>query len=107
MTFFDRCPECHEYDVVSSHRCKPVWEVWSPDLSETRDDAARIRGISSREAAEKWGETYDSDGDYTIVGGSSVRVYVAKPLDDTVRKYEVTGEGVPEYTATEINDAEL
>lgn len=52
----------------------------------------------AEEAAENYAERYDRDGDYTIAGTGSGRVWVKGP-DGTVTRWEVHGESVPTYYA--------
>jgi hypothetical protein len=95
-----RCETCKEWVFFDSHRCPPkyqVRQVWpNGDVDDWRDFYAR----DPEEAAEKWAERYDSYGDYTIVNGSSAIVDVMDE-EETVTKFEVTGESVPSYRAYE------
>jgi hypothetical protein len=96
------CKTCGDYMLFpDSHKCPPIWECWCPDEGETRDDPRMIRASDAEAAAEKWAEEDDRYGDYTIIGGNDATVCVAKPDNDEVRTFVVTGESVPEYHAEE------
>ena len=76
--------------------------VWEPDQSETEEDAREVEASDAETAAEDRAEEVDSNGDYTIVGGSEATFHV-RPKDDPsapVEVYVVTGESVPQYSAT-------
>lgn len=93
----ERCPRCNELMVFPTrHTCKPSWMVW-PE-GEDEDGASRIFATDAKEAAEKWADDDDCNGDYTIVRGSPATVYV-KDEDGETRKFEVFGEMVPHYYA--------
>lgn len=99
----DRCAICGTFSVFGHHRCPPKWEVHVPDY-HGEDDWSAVFAHDAEEAAERYAEKYDSEGDYTVVGGSSLTVYVraADDPDAKVIKYEVSGEAVPRYSAYEV-----
>ena len=99
MGEFERCKTCGQYDWTKSHRCPPVWLVWTEDSGE--DYAYKIYAVDAQSAAEKWADQTDCVGDYTIVSGEDETVTV-KVLDDTVLKFNVSGQAVPEYHATAV-----
>ena len=103
------CPTCKEFMLYpDSHRCAPQWEVWQPDNDETRDDGARtVRGHDVEEVVRRWASQRDSDGDYSIVGGSPAVVCVARTGSDDVRYLRVEGYTVPEYRAEVIDEDEV
>lgn len=79
-----------------------VFLVWRPDWSETEEDAREVEASDAETAAEDRAEEHDSGGDYDIVGGSDA-IYHVMPKDDPaapVEVYTVTGETVPQYSAT-------
>ncbi len=82
---------------------KKVFLVWQPEAGETLESARRVRAADEEEAAEDWAESYDSDGDYTIVGGSDATVLVREESDASAlpHRFIVSGESVPEYMARE------
>lgn len=96
-----RCPMCKAYLWTDTHQCPPAWLVWLVD--EAIDDAQTIYASRAESAAELWARRYDSDGEYEIVGGKSLRVFVRSavaPEDEAPVLFEVSGETVPSYTAT-------
>lgn len=99
------CPTCNALlleSEVARHRCPPEWEVWCSEDGEEREDARRIRARDEEEAAEKWAQRRDSDGDYSIVNGNYPVVCVASPDGETVQRFEIEGSMVPEYWAHEL-----
>lgn len=83
------------------HECPPVWWCWSPDDDENSDDAVPMYASGHEEAAQRWAEQRDRDGDYMIVRGSSKLVFVRGPNDAEYR-YRVSGEFVASYSAEEL-----
>ena len=94
------CPTCGEFSYTY-HKCSLVWSVYSPDRGEDESDAVLVRALDAEDAAEKWAERDDSDGDYTIVGGSSVEVICISSAGVQTR-WRVSGETVPQYYAREL-----
>ena len=98
----ERCPTCKGWIFFAKHTCPPSFEVRNLD---DKDDESAFNVVYARdeeEAAEKWADDYDSYGDYTIVGGSSVKVEVRHRNGES-KFYEVSGESVPRYTASELD----
>jgi hypothetical protein len=104
---YQRCSICGDYDWASSHRCKPIFYVLYPDWhGDDWEDAWRIHARDHEEAAETWAERSDSEGgEYEIVSGSDVLVYVRKHDEDVseAKTFAVTGETVPQYRAMECD----
>jgi hypothetical protein len=104
----DKCQRCGYLFVLpqdrARHQCPPEWQVWWPDGSEERCDARNFRAWGAREAAEKYAQWTDAQGDYDIVGGNPTTVCVASPGKDEVVHFEVEGYTVPEYHATELKE---
>lgn len=81
------------------------WEVernWARDGQPPNWEPTRYRPKAhiSDWAAEAWAEHHDSEGDYSIVGGSSVHVRVRKAdSKDAWEEFTVTGESEPVYRA--------
>ncbi len=83
---------------------KRIWSVWCPDYGADSDDAKTVTAGSAQEAAEQWAERSDYDSaDYSIVKGMDVTVHVNAPGCGT-RRFIVTGESVPVYTARLITE---
>ena len=101
MRDFQRCPVCRKYDWTDTHRCAPVWEA---RLHETRgeEEWTEVHASDAEEAAEKFCEQYDRDGEYGIINSGSAEVEVRKPGDDAVTRFDVSAETIPQYSAREL-----
>lgn len=104
MGEFERCPTCQEYAWIKTHRCKPVWLVFSTDNHEDWDEADRVYATDAQQAAEKWAEDDDcNSAEYSIVAGTNAAVQVRRldePDADPVW-WVVSGTSVPTYDAAE------
>jgi len=83
-----------------THTCPPVWRVYAEDIYG--DEYVEVMALDAEQAAEKWAERYDCEGDYTIVSGSEQTVTVTDVHGEDSKKLIVEGEGVPQYTAREV-----
>lgn len=67
VTTSDSCMWCRDCGRLmwrsESHRCPPFWLVWQPEQGETRDDARRVGGDDAEEAAHRFCEFQDNQGD--------------------------------------------
>lgn len=97
------CTTCNTYHYGAG-ACWPEWDVWCLERGDERGDSRAILATSAENAAERWAERDDSGGDYTIVGGETVTVCVARVGEERVQRYRVSGEAVPEYTAREVEE---
>ena len=90
------CEKCGEHALFALfggyHKCQPKWTVVCKEFGWEMD----IHAHSAKEAATDAVERRDSQGDYLVVSGHPVIVTVAG------KRYEVTGESVPRYTAEEV-----
>lgn len=78
-----------------------VWEE-----SESRDDAREIMAHSRWDAAEKWAERDDYESaEFSIVKGNMVVVRVEDAETGEVTRFEIVGEAMPVYYATEVLNA--
>jgi len=93
-----RCDQCHKIIFTDTCLCKR-FEVnceWYGVENE-------VIWALDEEAAEKWAEELDSDGDYPIISsGKPTEVLITNSEGET-KKFEVIGEAEPQYTATEID----
>lgn len=100
----DWCTDCRVYHF-GRERCFPIFELFYDDWYG--DEWQEIRGRDIEDAVERWAESSDSDGEYTIVAQTSEPVVRVRPkgcYDERDWKlYRVTGESVPQYHA---HDAE-
>ena len=95
------CETCGEV-MWESHVCPPAWDVWDPEEGDRAEWGSPWHAIDAETAAERWAEGEDGGGDYSIVGGADVVVCVAKVGSDEVKRFNVSGEVVPEYSAEVI-----
>lgn len=101
---YGKCTTCGRHDFHLRHRCRPEWEVWPVSRDYPREDGTTIFASDEEAAAEKWAEDDDSfDCDYAIVGGDQVTVAVSSPGSEDIEYFELTGQNVPEYTASPVN----
>ena len=102
----DRCPICGAWRTLvrgrTFHKCPPLFHIWCPDYGEEEEDCKAVREDNAAQAAELWADDRDSDGDYAIVGGSSVTVHVRAADSSELQAFHVTGESAPEYHASEV-----
>lgn len=95
---FKRCPTCKEMDVLPRHRCPPAWQVWE-EGEETEAEARTIYATRPDTAAEGWAKEYDRAAGDEIADGETVTV-VVKATDGTLTRWRVSGEMVPQYSAS-------
>lgn len=129
----DHCPICHKRFFFErdkrSHRCNPVFWIYSPDYT---DVPSKVRADDAQSAAELWAQSYDQNGEYIIIEASEVELAVMtdecyQELNESILEkvdskdwrsesklwgkvdwddvegaevYTVYGEVVPEYTAS-------
>jgi len=101
-----RCETCGQaihFVDDPNRRCEDRWFVWRADGS--RDDAILIYADSAQEAAEAWADESDAFGDFEIVNGDDPVVAV-QDTDCGVSYWVVTGEAVPQYTASQTEEPE-
>jgi hypothetical protein len=95
-----RCHICGELQLGDTHRCPPQWQVLDVEYHESWADAARVYSHRARDAAEKYADRQDAQGDYVIVGGTPAVVWVRRADDFGVGELLiVTGETIPQYSA--------
>jgi hypothetical protein len=98
----DQCPVCKKFIFRSDpkpHKCPPKFEVGHEDY--LGEDKETIYTYSHQEAAEKYGEWYDSRSDHELLDGEEIDVTVSG--EGETKKFRVGGECVPEYRAIEIS----
>jgi len=102
------CKTCGKFKSSAGHTCPPKWQVWGEDLGgRDRDDALEVFAVDAEYAAQDAAEIDDAGGDYSIVSGSEVRVFVAKEGSDKIQQFIVSGESVPQYNANEISSEDI
>ncbi len=87
------CPKCEEYTVdLRFHQCPPTWLVRLPSYHD--DGFDEVLADNAEQAAQKFAEQYDQGGDYNVVGGSPIDVFVSGPNGEDEKKFHVEGEAV-------------
>jgi len=110
MSTFGHCPVCREYDILVGsrfvvHRCKPAWECRLETMDA--DDWRTVYAADEEIAAEKFAERYDCESaEYSIIssGGDGYFIFVRKPDASEAKKFSISAESVPHYTAIECNE---
>ena len=110
MNDFRRCTVCGEhgwFDMKfnTNHVCAPVWEarIYTRKYEE---DWREVYATDAEEAAAKFCEQYDQDGDYDIIRRGGEEIEVRKSKKDTVIIVDVEAESVPHYYGHERKPAE-
>lgn len=80
-----------------------VFLVWETDGGRPEEDAREVQAFDAKEAAEDYAEETDRGGDYTVIGGAEMTVLVRRKDDPDAepKRFVVTGETVPQYSARE------
>jgi len=69
------------------------YEVWCPEMGQTRDDAKSINAFDAELAATLWAHWHDGyTAEYEIVNGRESLVCVSECASDTVQEFTVYGE---------------
>lgn len=68
----------------------------------SEDDWTTVKAYDEEQAAEKYAELADSDGDYNIVRGNEIIAKVRENEDTPWKSFRVHGESVAAYYAREI-----
>lgn len=84
----------------------PAFEVVEEEFGFEEGVELRFRAISAEEAAEKWADHDDcASSEYDIVSGDSEPIVLVRDADGVITRWRVTGEAVPSYHATAIEEA--
>jgi hypothetical protein len=100
MRDFNRCKVCGKYDWLDTHKCAPVWEA-RIHTTKWEEDWTEVHATDAEEAAENFCESYDRDGEYSIIRSGDAEVEVRRPGGDAVTIFDITAETVPHYSARE------
>jgi len=104
----ERCDRCKEWRA-NPKRCPcelfQCQEDWSPQRSPWSkqpdpDNWTDVYALDAEEAAKQFAEESDRGGDYVIISSGSGRVWV-RNATDTVTRWNIEAESVPEYRAYE------
>lgn len=94
------CKTCGRFMLYpDTHRCPPLFDARWEECDD--DEWEQFREYDHDKVAERYAERRDADGDYNIVSGSDIIVLVRKHGEDDIKRFNVSGHSVPEYTATE------
>ncbi len=105
MKDWKQCSHCDEpfYDLASlTHEGLGRYEVYCKERGEQEDSAVNICAYCPVDAATRWAERDDGEGDYDIIRRGKIEdVMVRKLGADNWRAFNIAAESVPEYTANE------
>ena len=98
----DFCNICGELKLnFKDHVCPPCFEV----REETDENGwKKIYAHDIHAAVEKWAKCLDQEGDYLIMSGSDMTCFVRHAGSNEEKKFIVSGEFVPKYTARYIGE---
>lgn len=98
---FGLCIICGEYDLLNRHECPPSFLVWEFDPTETNageEDCVVVYAYSPERAAEK----YCTEEVYKSSEWIDFFEVCVKEAGGDIHKFEMNGEMVPEFTASEV-----
>jgi len=96
------CDTCGRYRIQGhEHDCPPSFTVSCPEFDTSRT----VRADDHEDAAKRWADIFDWDGDYIIVGGEEPVVVVTDGTGEQ-KTFRVSGRSVPVYDAVEIKEGE-
>ena len=84
-----------------TYRCCLLDEAEGGDWAE--ENWETVDAITAEDAAETWSEEYDQYDEMHIARGNPTKVVVLDP-QNVKQVFEVSGEFVPTYSATEVKD---
>jgi len=108
MTDSSWCPKCgvyiFTYKGAGPHHCLPQFQVYCDEWNSI-DDPCSVYANTAQDAAEKFADRYDADGDYTVVSGTNIKVKVWKLGEEHSAGtwFEVGGAPVAQYNAREMD----
>lgn len=105
MSDYVRCKRCGGWGWTGelagrygAHACPPIWEA---RILKTRweNDWTEVHARDAEDAASKFCERYDSDGEYSIIQDGGAEIEVRKLGEDQITQVEISAESVPTYYA--------
>lgn len=67
------------------------------------DYASSVRACDHEQAAQKWAEERDQEGDYSIIGdGEHGPVWVRLESEEAFKIFNIFAESCPSYSASEV-----
>lgn len=98
------CPRCKEWKLYRDGCTCKRFECAKPWRNEVHDlNWSEVYARDSEEAAEKFAEESDCDGDYTIIRNGSAEIWT-RDGDGLVEKWDIEAESCPTYTARKKSD---
>lgn len=98
----ERCPRCKAnlYEWRLPHICPPQWEAILKDYHEEEEPVEFFSdGFDEERVAESFAASIHSDCDYP----REMEIWVRKHSDDEWKKFTVTVEMVPSFTAVSLD----
>lgn len=105
---YRECKICGEWSWSHRHKCAPRWLAGTEDEynehTAGHDSLRTVHAHDPQEAAEKYSEKSDRDGEFFIARYAPIKVAVLRYSDPEpeVNWFEITVETIPEYHAGEI-----
>lgn len=96
---FVRCGICHGYDFERKHRCPPMFRARFDHDDE--DGWRTVHARDAEEAAARFCEEVDAEGDYHVIRNAGAIVFVRQTDSDPWRTIQVSAETRPHYTGRE------
>jgi len=93
----DWCKICGQYDWTKGHQCPPVFTVWEYGMDEDVD-GKKVFATDAERAAEK----YCTNDVYREAEWNQYYEVLVRTPTGVLHKYEMNGEMVPEFTASEV-----
>jgi hypothetical protein len=91
---FRRCGNCGDYGFTFEHRCAPLFQCRIETIGrrpwDEGDDWRETHAIDPEEAAKKFCDHYDANGDYPIITAGAAVILVRKPTAETALDDEPT-----------------
>ena len=105
MSDYQRCKICGEFGWTGAsairfghHQCPPLWEARLKD-ARWENEWTDVHALDAEQAASRFCQQHDSNGDYDIITNGEAEVEVRKPDSDKITLVEITAESVPTYYA--------
>lgn len=92
-----RCLTCDKFDWTGIHECPPKWEAILNNYHDEDEPGFVFSDGDAENAAVKFANEHFGDWDYP----SEMQIWVRKDEDDPWRKFDVTVESVPMFSAVE------
>lgn len=96
---YERCKHCDHWGWSNTHACPPIWEA---RIFETKwqNDWNEVRATDAEDAAKRFAEEYDVNGEHDIVRRGCEEIEVRLQGSEKIWMVDVSAETVPAYYAT-------